>query len=186
MTPEEQLEALRIARERGLLSQKQSAAVQELERRRGIGSKQEANRNALPQPSVMQLQGLGAVVDDLSLTQRYHLDTLKKGAARQNRDGSITTVYAVGIPYNGMIYNVPSYDNETGQIITDQNALLERWLPAIKSGEVKGYPEKFDGDIKQHPANVAARNEHHWVDENPGSFEDVGFNMRWKNRGLID
>jgi hypothetical protein len=44
MTPEEQLEALRIARERGLLSQKQSAAVQELERRRGIGSGGQMNR----------------------------------------------------------------------------------------------------------------------------------------------
>jgi len=121
----------------------------------------------------------------LSFNQRYHLATLEENKARQNKDGSMTTVMGVGIPYNGNIYNVPSYDRETGEVITDKDELLQRWMPDIVSGGIKPYPQAFDGDISDHPANVAARQEHEWIERNRGGFDNVKFNKRLEDRGLL-
>ena len=35
----------------------------------------------------------------------------------------------------------------------------------METGVIKGYNKKFDGAIENHPANVAARNEHKLMEE---------------------
>ena len=117
--------------------------------------------------------------EGLSFTQRYHLETLKQHKARLNKDGSITTVFAVGVPYKGRIYNVPGYDRDSGLMVNPEDpkemeSLIQKWKPQIESGEIESFPSKFDGDIKDHPANVIARKEHEWIEQNRGSEANVG------------
>jgi len=98
-----------------------------------------------------------------SFTFKYHQDTLKQGKERRNEDGSITTVLTKGVEYNGKIYNLPGYDRETGRDLTEEEQIAHFW-PFIRAGRVEGYPVKWHGDMRDHPANVAAREEHKLID----------------------
>jgi hypothetical protein len=69
-----------------------------------------------------------------------------------------------GIELDGKIYNVPLYDRENQRILTEDQA-LHKWMPQIESGEIIGYDSKWDGEMEDHPANVAARSEHEMMDE---------------------
>ena len=95
---------------------------------------------------------------------RYHQDTLKQGKERRNPDGSITTVLTRGVIYKGKVYNLPAFDRETGKDLSEQEQIAHFW-PFIKAGEVEGFPIEYDGDIKDHPANKAARKGHLLIDK---------------------
>ena len=116
-------------------------------------------------------------MDELSYSQKYHMETLRQNKALLNEDGSITTAYTVGVMHNGKIYNLPAYDRDTGEIIRDHKKLLDKYMDDINTGKVEGYPAKYKGDIKKHPANIAAQTEHEWIERNRGGGKNIGW--RW-------
>tara|TARA_R110002051_G_scaffold260658_1_gene320448 strand:- start:537 stop:1508 length:972 start_codon:yes stop_codon:yes gene_type:complete len=104
------------------------------------------------------------------LVNAYHRDTIEEKAAATDREGRPVTVNATGIDVNGRIYMVPGYDRETGKIYTDseedQKALKETYTPLINKGVIPSVaPTAWEGqDMLQHPANVAARENHSLMD----------------------
>jgi len=110
-----------------------------------------------------------------SFTYKYHKDVLKHKKALKNPDGSVTTVRVIGVPYKGKIYNIPSYNYKTGKIMSESEA-FKKFKKNIDAGEVEGYLEEWGGDIKEHPANIAARLEHFSVDADlEKSFKAIGY-----------
>ena len=99
----------------------------------------------------------------VSFNQQYHIDTLNQGKELINPDGSITTAMVKGLQLGDKIYNVPFYDRENKRIMSEDEARAY-WSPFIQSGEIKGHPLRWEGDIKDHPANVQARKEHRMMD----------------------
>lgn len=103
------------------------------------------------------------------LVNAYHRDTIDQKAAATNADGDPVTVNAMGIDVNGRIYMVPGYDRETGKIYTqseeDQKALKEAYIPLINKGVIPSVaPLAWDGDPREHPARVAAQENHSLMD----------------------
>jgi len=103
------------------------------------------------------------------LVNAYHRDTINQKAAATNADGDPVTVNAMGIDVNGRIYMVPGYDRETGKIYTqseeDQKALKEAYIPLINKGVIPSVaPLAWDGDPREHPARVAAQENHSFMD----------------------
>jgi hypothetical protein len=103
------------------------------------------------------------------LVNAYHRDTIDKKAAATDREGRPVTVNATGIDVNGRIYMVPGYDRETGKIYTDseedQKALKEIYTPLINKGVIPSVaPTAWDGDPREHPANIAAQENHSMMD----------------------
>jgi len=103
------------------------------------------------------------------LVNAYHRDTIEEKAAATNAEGDPVTVNAMGIDVNGRIYMVPGYDRETGKIYTqseeDQKALKEIYTPLINKGVIPSVaPLAWDGDPREHPARVAAQENHSFMD----------------------
>lgn len=103
------------------------------------------------------------------LVNAYHRDTIEEKAAATDREGRPVTVNATGIDVNGRIYMVPGYDRETGKIYTDseedQKALKEIYTPLINKGVIPSVaPTAWDGDPAEHPANIAAQENHSMMD----------------------
>ena len=103
------------------------------------------------------------------LVNAYHRDTIDQKAAATNAEGDPVTVNAMGIDVNGRIYMVPGYDRETGKIYTeseeDQKALKEIYTPLINKGVIPSVaPLAWDGDPREHPARVAAQENHSFMD----------------------
>ena len=103
------------------------------------------------------------------LVNAYHRDTIEEKAAATDREGRPVTVNATGIDVNGRIYMVPGYDRETGKIYTDseedQKALKEIYTPLINKGVIPSVaPTAWDGDPREHPANIAAQENHSMMD----------------------
>ena len=106
--------------------------------------------------------------DWVKFINEYHKNTIKNKLARRNEDGSITTVLATGIPYEGKIYLVPSYIGETGQVL-DQAEAYKYWSPKlpemIKNNAITGIPDDWVGkDISEHPANIVAKKNHYMLE----------------------
>lgn len=116
--------------------------------------------------------------DDYSFTYKYHLDTIDKKKALLNEDGSVTTVKTIGVPYKGRIYNIPSYDNKTGRLMSEEEA-FKKFRKNIEAGEVESFPIEFQGNIQDHPANVAARAEHLGIEaDNERAMEAIGYGKK--------
>ena len=130
-------------------------------------------------PDISDVETLGD--DNYSFTYKYHLDTIKKKLARSEPDGKITTVRTIGVPYKGRIYNIPSYDRDTGRIMSNEEA-LKKFLPYIKKGAVDSFPEKWDGPIEEHPANVAARIEHQILESSDKYIKSINPEYQWWKR----
>ena len=97
----------------------------------------------------------------MAFTNKYHADTVAQKKAAKQQNGSVMTVNATGVVYNGQIYTVPGYDRETGQRMTPDEA-LERFKPDIEAGRVAGLPLDLGKDMRgaKHLANVYARENH--------------------------
>jgi hypothetical protein len=104
----------------------------------------------------------------LTFNQRYHKDTIELGQVMINEEDQPVTANVMGVEYNGKIYNLPTY-NRKGGFYTEQEA-LKYFRPHIDSGAIPGYVKEFDGDIRDHPANVAARQEHEMMDTDGSSI----------------
>ena len=93
----------------------------------------------------------------LTFNQQYHRDTINQNKVLLNSQGQPVTAAVNGFEYEGKIYNLPTYDRNTGKTIKDPVKFFKK---EIETGKIKGYNIPFDGPIEQHPANVAARLEH--------------------------
>jgi len=113
----------------------------------------------------------------LSYNQQYHKDTIEQGKVMINEKGQPVTANVIGIEYNNKIYNVPSYNRQGGFYSEDE--ARENFKEDIEKGLIKGYDKKFDGPIKNHPANVAARLEHQMmdIDGEKISPESIAYNL---------
>ena len=77
-------------------------------------------------------------MDNLTFNQRYSIDTVNKKRALLNDDGSVTTIRSIGIEHDGKEYNVPSYDNDTGTVLSPK-AAKKKFMYAIKSGLLQAF-----------------------------------------------
>ena len=119
-------------------------------------------------------QGLATGAQPLTFNQKYHKQTIEEGLVMQNDRGQPVTARVEGIEYNGKIYNVPLYNRQGG--FYSREEAKEVYKEAIDKGLIKGYPKEFDGDIKNHPANIAAREEHKMMDADAElALKNVGF-----------
>ena len=92
----------------------------------------------------------------------------------QNDRGQPVTARVEGIEYDGKIYNLPLYNRKGG--FYSREEALDIYKEAIDKGLIQGYPKEFDGDIKNHPANIAARKEHKMMDADAElALKNVGF-----------
>tara|TARA_R110000796_G_scaffold143647_1_gene260322 strand:- start:197 stop:592 length:396 start_codon:yes stop_codon:yes gene_type:complete len=107
-------------------------------------------------------------VTPFSFVNQYHADTIEQRKALRRADGRVTTVNAVGVPLNGQIYMVPGYDRDTGKVLTEAEAYqaYKDIIPSLeKQGLLVGIEDNWVGDMENHPANVAARENHKFMDE---------------------
>tara|TARA_R110000822_G_scaffold195518_1_gene333607 strand:- start:294 stop:671 length:378 start_codon:yes stop_codon:yes gene_type:complete len=108
---------------------------------------------------------------------KWHSDTIKNKQALRNQDGSITTVNAVGVPLNGKIYLVPGYLRD-GKVLNEQEAYTY-WkdkIPTLEAaGALIGIEDNFVGELKDHPANKIAKENHAFMDSEVVPEDSVGF-----------
>jgi hypothetical protein len=79
---------------------------------------------------------LKSVLPHLQFIHDFHNETIEQGKALKNADGSITTTYSIGVPYNDKIYEVPGYDRDAGKKMTEDEA-YEKYVPMLESGELQ-------------------------------------------------
>ena len=78
----------------------------------------------------------------MKFIDEYHRETINKKKVKKNKDGSLTTVYSVGIPFNNKIYEVPAYDNETGTIplnkdgTVNEDEIRKKYIPLLENGSL--------------------------------------------------
>lgn len=134
-------------------------------------------------------QGLATKVDSARQRQtqnlrNYHLDSLyqrngSKSLIHNDPEGRpvTTTVNVMGLQIGGKIYNVPGYNNKTGEMIEEgperEQKLLAMWGKQIEANPdmFPSFDAKFDGPIQEHPANIAARELHDVIDEDMKQFQ---------------
>jgi len=99
----------------------------------------------------------------------WHKNTVANKKVAKDKQGRNVTVNAVGLPIGDKIYMVPGYLPDTGKILTEDEA-YSYWKDKIpqleKEGKISGIPNNWVGsDMNQHPANVMARKNHEFMDE---------------------
>ena len=99
----------------------------------------------------------------------WHKNTIDSKKVAKTKEGQNVTVNAVGLPFDGKIYMVPGYLPDEGKILTEDEA-YSYWKDKIpqleKEGQIVGIPNNWVGkDVSQHPANVMARKNHEFMDE---------------------
>jgi len=134
-------------------------------------------------------QGLAAKIDSARQRQtqnlrNYHLDSLygRNGAnslIHEDHQGRpvTTTVNVMGLQIGDRIYNVPGYNNKTGEMV-EEGPEMDQKLRSMWGAQLKANPDmfpsfdaKFDGPIQEHPANIAARDLHAVIDEDMKQFQ---------------
>lgn len=85
---------------------------------------------------INQEEVLKSVLPYLQFIHDFHNETIEQGRALKNADGSITTTYSIGIPYNGKVYEVPGYDRDIGRKMTEDEA-YKKYVPMLESGELQ-------------------------------------------------
>ena len=109
----------------------------------------------------------------LTYNQQYHKDTIAQNKVLLNKEGQPVTAKVNGFEYKGKIYNLPTYNRETGKSFKDP---LEFFKKDIEKGLIKGYDKEFDGPRENHPANVAARLEHELMNKDYElSLKHIGY-----------
>ena len=134
-------------------------------------------------------QGLATKIDSARQRQtenlrNYHLDSLygRNGAnslIHEDKEGRpvTTTVNVMGLQVGDKIYNVPGYNNKTGEMVEEgpemRQKLLGMWGAQIEANPdmFPSFDAKFDGPIQDHPANIAARDLHAVIDEDMKQFQ---------------
>ena len=108
---------------------------------------------------------------------QYHHDTVNQRKVLRRQDGGNTTVNAVGIPVNGKIYLVPGYDRESGKLLSEDEA-YNFWASQIpqleKEGKISGIEDNWVGELKDHPANIIAQENHKFMDDQQIAEDSVG------------
>ena len=70
---------------------------------------------------------------------------MEQNKARLNEDGSVTTANIKSVPFNDRIYNLPSYDYETGEDMSEDQT-LKKFMKNIELGEVDSYVDEESAD----------------------------------------
>lgn len=99
----------------------------------------------------------------------WHRNTISNKKVAKTKEGQNVTVNAVGLPFGDKIYMVPGYLPDEGRILTEDEA-YSYWKDKIpqleKEGQIVGIPNNWVGkDVSQHPANIMARKNHEFMDE---------------------
>ena len=72
--------------------------------------------------------------------KKFHDDVVRSGRA-VTENGKTTTMRIVGVEVNGKEYLLPSFDPQTGKVINDYDKLVDKYMPDIKAGRIKGYDD---------------------------------------------
>ena len=70
--------------------------------------------------------------------KKFHDDVVRSGRS-VTENGKTTTMRIVGVEVNGKEYLLPSFDPQTGKVISDYDKLVDKYMPDIKAGRIKGY-----------------------------------------------
>jgi len=119
------------------------------------------------QQGVLSTPEIPTLEDYMALSNQYHFDTVDQKKARRNKDGGLTTVYSTGVEVDGMIYELPGYDRDTGRKLTEDQ-VRAKYLPLIRSGQLPGLP-KDSPLVREYPT----RNHHEVIDKHPFDREAV-------------
>jgi len=107
--------------------------------------------------------------------QDYHDKALKINPLK-NKDGTTTTMALSDIESNGKTYLVPSYDYNTGKVLTNPKDIFNLNKEAIKSGKIKPYENLYEGDLEREREKMRNRIIFDWskfVPLKTGGFIDM-------------
>jgi len=107
--------------------------------------------------------------------QDYHDKALKINPLK-NKDGTTTTMALSDIESNGKTYLVPSYDYNTGKVLTDPKDIFNLNKKAIESGKIKPYENLYEGDLEREREKMRNRIIFDWSNFVPlktGGFIDM-------------
>lgn len=81
--------------------------------------------------------------------KNFHDKVVRSGKA-VTENGQTTTMRIIGLEYQGKEYLLPSFNPETGKVMTDGQAIIKKYLPDIKAGRLVGYdnPKQAEQDRK--------------------------------------
>tara|TARA_R100001129_G_C5261167_1_gene231199 strand:+ start:261 stop:596 length:336 start_codon:yes stop_codon:yes gene_type:complete len=82
--------------------------------------------------------------------KNFHQNVLSKGKSGKDGEKVVTMkIASIGLAPDKH-YLLPRFDPETGEVITDNEKLLEKYMPFIESGRIKSYssPEEAEKDRK--------------------------------------
>lgn len=104
---------------------------------------------------------------------QYHQDTFDQGKARRNEDGTVTTVLSTGTLIDGMMYELPGYNRDTGENFTEEEIHAE-FGAQVESGEIQGLPYETDEDKAEYE-RLIEKNHQGIEAESDGS--EVGYDL---------
>jgi hypothetical protein len=128
------------------------------------------------QQGVLATPDIPTLEEYMALSNQYHFDTVGQKKARRNEDGGLTTVYSTGVEVDGMIYELPGYDRDTGKKLTEDQ-VRAKYLPLIQSGQLPGLP-KDSPLVREYPH----RNHKEVIDKHPFDRKAViGYDFKQQN-----
>jgi hypothetical protein len=121
----------------------------------------------LSQKGVLSTPDIPTLENYMALSNQYHFETVAQNKARRNQDGGLTTVYSTGVEVDGMIYELPGYDRDSGSKLTEDQ-VRAKYLPLIRSGQLPGLP-KDSPLVRDYPS----RNHREIIDKHSFDRESV-------------
>lgn len=153
------------------LSDSEYKATSDKKRKDTAAGKQHSPQTKKARRVARQFRNIGGPA--LTYNQQYHKNTIAQNKVLLNKEGQPVTAKVNGFEYKGKIYNLPTYNRETGKSFKKP---LEFFKKDIEKGLIKGYDKKFDGPNENHPANVAARLEHELMNKDYElSLKHIGY-----------
>ena len=77
-----------------------------------------------------------AIMPYMGFVDDFHNKVVSSKNVKRNEDGSLTTVFSRGIKFGDKIYEVPAYDPETGENLSERQ-VSDNFLPMLESGELQ-------------------------------------------------
>jgi len=78
--------------------------------------------------------------------QNFHNDVLKKGKqGKEGKDTITMKIVSVGDAPDKH-YLLPAFDPQTGEVLTDNNKILDKYRPLIESGVIQSYKNPVEAE----------------------------------------
>lgn len=78
--------------------------------------------------------------------QNFHNDVLKKGKQGKEGENTVTMkIVSVGDAPDKH-YLLPAFDPQTGEVLTDNNVILDKYRPLIESGAILSYKNPVEAE----------------------------------------